>query len=162
MRSKRRLFILPIAAALLISAFLIFRHTIKETEPDFPAGVMVSGDSAYYPGAVDEIRADSFELPNECFPSYDSVPRIIKTSPLIYPEQAIHKNAEGHTKVRIWINKMGLPRLAVVSETSDTLFNKPSLIGAMRTVFKPAERERKSVSCWIIQPYNFRLQESNR
>jgi TonB family protein len=142
----------------LLCVCLAFQYCTKETQIKMPKGVLVSGDSAYYPEVFSLMKNTSPLGSDVCFPSFDSIPKVIEDVKVGYPKDAITNKIEGNTQVKVWIDEKGIPRLAVILKSSDKMFNEQSLIAAMNTLFTPAIFSKKPISTWIIIPYKFRLQ----
>jgi TonB family protein len=64
--------------------------------------------------------------------------------------------------VRIWVDKQGKARKAVVMKSDADVFNQPAIDAAMQWVFSPAMMKKGPVSVWVEVPFNFRLQGSVR
>jgi TonB family protein len=94
---------------------------------------------------------------DECFPSFDSIPKVIKDVRVSYPKDAVTNKIEGNTQVKVWIDENGTPQLAMILKSSNKIFNEQSLIATMNTVFTPAIFNKKPISSWIIIPYNYKL-----
>jgi|GEM_PF-6581416 len=154
----------------MICAFLSLQYCVKESQNkmppvtesknEMPSGVVISGDSAYYPDAFSRINISEQNSLDSvgCFPSYDSEPKILKQGEALYPKDEVKDKREGDTKVKLWIDEKGIPRLALIIASSDSVFNEQSLIVAMNTVFTPAIMRKKTVGSWAIMPCKFRLQ----
>jgi TonB family protein len=141
---------------LIFSISLSIQYCEKDSENKMPDGVIVSGDSAFYPEALSRIN-DARNSIDECFPDLDSIPIILNVVKPIYPEEAKNAKIEGKIKVKAWIDEKGNPLLAVILESSNKLFNEQSLIATMNSSLKPAIKNNKPVGSWIIVPYEFKL-----
>jgi TonB family protein len=142
----------------LLCVCLASQYCAKETQIKMPNGVLVSGDSAYYPEVFSLMKNVPPLGTDVCFPSFDSMPKVIKDVKVGYPKDAITNKVEGNTQVKVWIDEKGIPRLAVILKSSDKMFNEQSLIATMNTLFTPAIFNKKPLSSWIIIPYKFKLQ----
>ena len=141
---------------LIFSIFFSLQYCEKESEIKMPDGVIVSGDSVYYPDALAKINYTMNSI-YECFPSFDSIPRIINIVRPIYPKNAKDSEIEGSTKVKVWIDEKGNPLFASIIQSSNKVFNEPSLISTMNCSFTPAIMKNKPIGAWIILPYVFKL-----
>jgi TonB family protein len=142
----------------ILCVCLSFQYCTKDSQIELPKGAVVSGDSAYYPEVFAQMRNNSFVGKDDCFPSFDSLPKVLKSVKVFYPKEAVKTKTEGDIKVKAWIDEKGIPRLAIISESSNKIFNEQSLIATMNTLFTPAIMDKKPKATWIFIPYKFRLQ----
>ncbi|MEJ2627135.1 MAG: energy transducer TonB, partial [bacterium] len=142
--------------SLIFLIFVSVQNCEKKSEIKMPEGVIVSGDSVYFPEVFSKID-DTRNSINECFPSLDSIPRIINTVRPIYPKDAIDSGIEGTVMVKVWVDEKGKPLLAVIMKSSNKIFNEQSLIASMNCTFTPPIIRDKPIGTWIILPYVFTL-----
>ena len=74
-----------------------------------------------------------------------------------YPDEAIQKKIEGTVWIKIWIDKEGKPKQAVVLKSDAEIFNQPSIDAAMKWRFTPAILKGKPVDVWVSIPFKFKL-----
>lgn len=78
-----------------------------------------------------------------------------------YPEIARRAGVEGTVWVKIWVDKEGLPKKAVILKSDAELFNKPAIDAAMKWKFTPAIMNNGPVSVWVSIPFKFRLNQGH-
>jgi TonB family protein len=147
-----------ICFVVLLCVCLSIQYCAKETQIKMPKGVLISGDSAYYPEVFSQMKNVSSLGTDVCFPSFDSIPKVIKDVKVDYPKDAVVNKVEGNTQVKVWIDEKGIPRLALILKSTNKIFNEQSLIATMNTLFTPAIFNKNPKAAWIIIPYKFRLQ----
>lgn len=103
-----------------------------------------------------EIRIDD-EGPPPDFVPYEKAPAPIKQVFPVYPEIATRAGVEGTVWVKIWVDKEGKARKAVVMKSDAELFNKSATDAAMQWVFTPAMQYNGPVSVWVAIPFRFKL-----
>lgn len=74
-----------------------------------------------------------------------------------YPEIARRAGVEGTVWVKIWVDKEGKPRKAVVLKSDAEIFNEPAQRAAMQSVFTPALMNNGPVAVWVSVPFRFKL-----
>lgn len=74
-----------------------------------------------------------------------------------YPDFARRIGAEGTVWVKIWVDKEGKAKKAVIAKSDNELFNDPSIKAAMQYVFTPAVMNNGPVSVWVSIPFRFKL-----
>jgi len=74
-----------------------------------------------------------------------------------YPELAQRAGVEGTVWVKIWVDKEGKPRKALVLKSTAELFNQAAVDAAMKWVFTPALMRNGPVSVWVSIPFKFML-----
>jgi periplasmic protein TonB len=79
--------------------------------------------------------------------------------PPVYPEIARRAGVEGTVWVKIWVDKEGNPKKAVVQKSDAELFNQPAIDAAMKWKFTPAIMNNGPVSVWVSIPFKFRLNQ---
>ncbi len=77
--------------------------------------------------------------------------------PPIYPEIARRAGVEGTVWVKIWVDKEGNPKKALIMKSDAELFNQPAIDAAMKWKFTPAIMNNGPVSVWVSIPFKFKL-----
>ena len=109
----------------------------------------------------EDVKVDKDEPPAYYTP-YEQAPEPIRRVAPKYPDVANKAELEGTVWVRIWVDKQGKARKAVVMKSDADVFNQPAIDAAMQWVFSPAMMKKGPVSVWVEVPFNFRLQGSVR
>lgn len=91
------------------------------------------------------------------FVPFEKGPIPVKEVKPEYPEFARRISAEGTVWVKIWVDKEGKPKKALVQKTDNELFNEPATKAAMQYVFTPAIMNNGPVSVWVSIPFRFKL-----
>ena len=108
-------------------------------------------------GVKEEIRIEEEEPPADYVP-YEKGPEPIKQVTPKYPDLATRAGLEGTVWVKIWVDKEGRARRAVVMKSDAEIFNQPAQEAAMQWVFTPAMMKNGPVSVWVSIPFRFKLQ----
>ena len=103
-----------------------------------------------------DIKIDE-EAPPADFVPVEKEPQVIKKVEPKYPELAMRAGLEGKVWVKIWVDKEGKPRKAVVIKSDAEIFNEPSVDAAMQFLFTPAYMNNGPVSVWVSVPFKFKL-----
>ncbi len=103
-----------------------------------------------------EIRIEDDGPPPDFVP-YEKAPQPIKQVQPLYPEIATRAGVEGTVWVKIWVDKEGKARKAVVMKSDAELFNQSATEAAMQWVFTPAMQHNGPVSVWVAIPFRFKL-----
>jgi protein TonB len=74
-----------------------------------------------------------------------------------YPEFARRIGAEGTVWVKIWVDKEGKAKKAVILKSENEMFNEPAQKAAMQWVFTPAVMNNGPVAVWVSVPFRFKL-----
>jgi len=97
------------------------------------------------------------EGPPPDFVPVEKTPEVVKAVEPKYPELAMRAGLEGRVWVKIWVDKEGKPRQAVVLKSDAEIFNEPAVSAAMQFVFTPAYMNNGPVSVWVSIPFKFKL-----
>jgi protein TonB len=108
-------------------------------------------------GVKEEIKIEEEEPPADYVP-YEKGPEPIKQVTPKYPDLATRAGLEGTVWVKIWVDKEGRARRAVVMKSDAEIFNQPAQEAAMQWVFTPAMMKNGPVSVWVSIPFRFKLQ----
>ena len=114
-----------------------------------------SGDGAGTAQIQQDIKIED-EEPAEFVP-FEKEPIPIKAPPLVYPEFAKRIGSEGTVWVKIWVDKEGKPKKAVVAKSDNEIFNETATNLAMQYVFTPAMMNNGPVAVWVTMPFRFKL-----
>jgi TonB family protein len=102
------------------------------------------------------------EEPPAYYTPYEQAPEPIRRVAPKYPEAANKAELEGTVWVRIWVDKQGKARKAVVMKSDADIFNQPAIDAAMQWIFSPAMMKNGPVSVWVELPFNFRIRGSGK
>ena len=103
-----------------------------------------------------DIKIDD-EGPPPDFVPYEKEPQIVRKIDPKYPEIALRAGLEGTVYIKIWVDKEGKPRKAVVVKSDAQIFEQAAVDAAMQYVFTPAVMQKGPVSVWVMIPFKFRL-----
>ncbi|MBI3586033.1 MAG: energy transducer TonB [Ignavibacteriales bacterium] len=108
-------------------------------------------------GAIEkDIRIDDDSPPKDYVP-VEKDPEYVKQVQPKYPEFAMRAGLEGTVWVKIWVDKEGKPKKAVIIKSDAEIFNQPSIDAAMQWVFTPAMMKNGPVAVWVSFPFRFKL-----
>jgi len=96
------------------------------------------------------------EAPPDFVP-YEKPPVPIREIKPEYPEIARRAGVEGTVWVKIWVDKEGKARKAVVIKSDAEIFNEPAIKAALQYVFTPAMMNNGPVAVWAAMPFRFKL-----
>jgi protein TonB len=102
-----------------------------------------------------DIKIEDEEPPD--FVPVEKQPIPVKQVTPDYPEFAKRISAEGTVWVKIWVDKEGKPKKAVVMKSDNELFNDSATKAAMQFVFTPAVMNNGPVAVWVAVPFRFKL-----
>jgi len=108
-------------------------------------------------GAVieEDLKIDDVEPPE--FVPFEKEPVPIKKIEPKYPELALRAGLEGNVYIKVWVDKEGKVRKAVVVKSDAPIFEEAAKEAAMQWVFTPALMQNGPVSVWVVIPFRFRL-----
>ncbi len=75
----------------------------------------------------------------------------------VYPEIARRAGVEGTVWVKIWVDKEGNAKKAMILKSDAPLFDEPAKEAAMKWKFTPAIMNNGPVAVWVSIPFKFRL-----
>jgi TonB family protein len=138
-------------------------HKIGGESVERPCSLIVSGDSAFYQSDYDIIKGgkeiqDSSDAIPPAHVTFTTAPAIMSSTPPKYPPEAEKVYTAGEVWVRLWIDKVGNPRLAIVEKSTDKIFNDNALSAVMQWKFSPALLNGKAESMWIAFPLRFQFE----
>jgi TonB family protein len=93
------------------------------------------------------------------FKIVDEVPKVVKSVPPRYPEEALRRGLEGRVFVRALVKKDGVPiEVSVAPGKGVTPELDQAAVDAVKQWrFITAKSKGKTVAVWIVVPVNFRL-----
>lgn len=103
-----------------------------------------------------DIRIDE-DAPPADFVPVEKEPAVIKKVEPKYPDLAMRAGLEGKVWVKIWVDKEGKPKQAVVLKSDAEIFNQPAVDAAMQFLFTPAYMNNGPVAVWVSVPFRFKL-----
>jgi TonB family protein len=169
-----KLFILLIT---LLCACSTSQAPSKEVINERPKDLVISGDSAYFPGYQANIKfwSDSISTMMKTlnlnrdplqsqveFVPVDKPLQVITFAEPNMPEGAKQNNTEGSSIVKIWVDEKGIPQLSLIKESSNKIFNEQSLISAMNCRFAPAIMNKGPIGAWVTIPYRFKQSPNSK
>lgn len=110
------------------------------------------GDGVIPPNVVED---DNTEPPP--FRMFEKGPQAVKQIEPDYPEAALRTGIQGSVIVKLWVDKGGKVRKAVVLKSDAEILNSASIQAAMHWVFAPAIMNHGPVSVWITIPFRFKI-----
>lgn len=78
-------------------------------------------------------------------------------SRVVYPEDARQAGIRGRVIVRVLVDDSGTPIAHSILESAHALLTEAAIEALMNTRFVPAQRDGKSVTCWVYVPVTFKL-----
>jgi TonB family protein len=126
----------------------------KQTEPP-PSSALPDvkpgdGENVVY-------KSDDAEPP-DVFVAWEKPPEVVRQVQAAYPELAVRAGLEGTVVVKIWVDREGRAKKALVQKSDAEIFNQAATEAAMQWVFTPAMMKHGPVSVWISVPFRFKLQ----
>ncbi|HEY9166086.1 MAG TPA: TonB family protein [Candidatus Kryptonia bacterium] len=109
--------------------------------------------------ALGDLKVGDDEPPPDFVP-VEKEPQIVKQILPKYPELAQRAGIEGRVIVKIWVDKDGKPKQAVVLKSDAEIFNEPAKSAAMQYRFTPAIMNKGPVSVWVVIPFTFKLKQN--
>ena len=120
---------------------------------DTAAALEIERDSIYV-GAVD--RKDTSDTQSSMV---DQKPIPLVRGNTEYPPAAVSKRMEGIVKMRLWIDRNGIPQKYEVLDSTDPLFIETSVESAMKWEFSPAVVKGTPVGVWASVTFEYRFQK---
>jgi len=97
------------------------------------------------------------EIPPPNFVDYDAAPHVVKSVQPVYPEIARQAGLEGTVWVKMWVDKQGKVKKAVIQQSTSEIFDQTAIDAALQFLFTPAKKNGQSVDVWVLVPFHFRL-----
>lgn len=114
------------------------------------------------PGGFFTLKKSSQEPPDFVEVDKQPIPKQDFTFAPQYPAQARKNGTEGTVWVKIWIDKKGIAKEAIVTKSDAEIFNQPSIDAAMKWKFEPAMLKGQPVDVWVTIPFKFRLDGNSK
>jgi len=92
------------------------------------------------------------------FVAYEKGPTVVRKIEPKYPAMAQRVGLEGNVLLKVWVDKEGKVRKAVILKSDAEIFNQAAQDAAVQWVFTPAVMQKGPVSVWVSIPFRFRLQ----
>ena len=108
-----------------------------------------NGENNNDPGMNDFIQVEKF-------------PDMTEAAKPVYPEEAKKNNITGKVFVKILIDKTGMPTKAIVIKSDSDLFNQSAVDAALKSKFTPATNKGEAIAVWIVLPYKYQLDDSEK
>lgn len=102
-----------------------------------------------------DIRIED-EAPPDFVP-YEKGPVPVKIVQPEYPEIAKRAGVEGKVFVKVWVDKEGKPKKALIIKSDAEIFNEPAIEAAMQWLFTPAMMNNGPVAVWVSLPFVFKI-----
>jgi protein TonB len=116
------------------------------------------GDGAGAGGAqIEQDIQIEEDAPPPDFVPYEKEPVVVRKVEPKYPEIALRAGLEGNVYLKVWVDKEGKVRKAVVLKSDAEIFNQAAIDAAQQWVFTPAVMQKGPVSVWVSIPFRFRL-----
>lgn len=122
------------------------------TKRDTIAALAVERDSVFV-GEID--KTDTSQAQRTLV---DQMPVPLRKPATEYPRAAASRGLDGHVKLRLWIDKEGIPRKWTVVECTDSIFVENSILSAMKWEFSPAVVKGTPVGVWAAVSFEFMVQ----
>jgi TonB family protein len=97
------------------------------------------------------------QIPPPDFVEFDKAPSIIKRVNPVYPEIARKAGLEGSVWVKMWVDKEGKVKKAVIQKSASDIFDQAALDAAKQFAFQPASSKDRPVEVWVSIPFHFKL-----
>jgi protein TonB len=107
-------------------------------------------------GVEQDIQIEDDSPPPDFVP-YEKEPVVVRKVDPKYPEIALRAGLEGNVYLKVWVDKEGKVRKAVVLKSDAEIFNQAAMDAANQWVFTPAVMQKGPVSVWVSIPFRFRL-----
>jgi len=107
-------------------------------------------------GGEQELQIED-DTPPADFVPYEKEPVVVRKVDPKYPEIALRAGLEWNVYVKVWVDKEGKVRKAVVLKSDAEIFNQNATDAALQWVFTPAVMQNGPVSVWVSIPFRFRL-----
>lgn len=107
-------------------------------------------------GSQGDVQIEDDGPPPDFVP-FEKHPQVVKQVLPKYPEIAQRAGVQGTVWVKIWVDKEGKVRKAVVLKSDSDVLNQAAIDAAMQYIFTPAMQHNGPVSVWVSMPFKFRL-----
>ena len=129
------------------------------TQGDYntPANPGSTGSDVTYSTGTFNVPDD--DVPPPVFRPVEEYPQVVHQAIPKYPELAQRAGIEGKVIVKVWVDKNGNPRQAIVLKSSAEILNQSAVDAAMAYRFTLAIMNKGPVSIWITIPFEFKLKQ---
>lgn len=86
-------------------------------------------------------------------------PKIVLSARPEYPALALRTGLTGTVHVKMWVDKQGKVREAIVVKSDHALFDSAAVAASRKWVFTPALMNNGPVSVWVTVPFRFLISE---
>lgn len=124
----------------------------------FGSGTQIGNDLKIDEPVQEQLKLD--DGPPADFVAYENEPTIVKQVQPKYPELAQRAGLEGTVILKVWVDKVGKVRKAVVLKSDGDIFNQPAIDAAMQWSFTPALQQKRPIDVWVAIPFRFRLSDA--
>jgi protein TonB len=131
------------------------------TQTEMSQAVSPVSEGAAAGGAVIEQDIRIEDEPPADFVPYEKEPAIVTRVEPKYPDLATRAGIEGTVHLKIWVDKEGKVRKAVVVKSDADILNQPAIDAAVQWTFTPAIQHDKPVAVWVVIPFRFTLRGRN-
>ncbi len=107
--------------------------------------------------SMGDFRVPADDAPPPDFVPVEKEPQVVKEVKPTYPDIAMRAGIEGRVIVKIWVDKDGKPRKAIVLKSDAEIFNQPAINAAMQYRFTPAIMNKGPIAVWVVIPFTFKL-----
>jgi len=124
------------------------------TAPILTEGSGDGGGSTMIEQDIQDIVID--EAPPDFVP-YEKAPMVVKRVVPVYPDLARQAGLEGTVWLKLWIDKEGKVKKAVIVKSDAEILNQAAIDAAVQWLFTPALQQDKPVAVWMAVPFKFSL-----
>ena len=128
-------------------------HLMASIKKDTAIALAVERDSIFV-GAVDRKDTSTSQSTR-----LDQRPVPLKRYDTEYPSEGVSRRMEGIVKLRLWIDKEGIPKKYEILDCTDSLFVQNSVTSAMKWEFSPAIAGGTPVGVWASVTFEYRFQK---
>jgi len=82
---------------------------------------------------------------------------VVKRTNPVYPDSAKKLGLEGTVYVQVFVDTKGMPTMAKIIKTDNTVFDQPSVDCIRNWRFTPAQVGGKPVGVWVTVPFKYKL-----
>ncbi len=92
------------------------------------------------------------------FAKFEVAPRVVQLQEPTYPDSAKKAGLSGQVIIHVQLDTQGRPISARVFKSSNSIFETPSIVAALKSSYSPAQTANGPVIAWISVPFLFRPQ----
>jgi TonB family protein len=137
----------------IVSLFLFSAMCI----PVFISGSVLSQDlqKPYKNPSPNHTPVGNYDTVIHGFIPVDKEPIPVELVKPVYPLGAMNCNIQGNVYVKVLLDETGKPKVAQVIKSSNYIFHDSAVSAALNSRFKPAIKDGKNISYWVVIPYKF-------